>query len=84
MKREVTIKTKNDIIGSWRIECPTCPLRKHTDALGLKAKTCASGIQTNAQGAVVINTCEHYQTDTIVTDNKGKTLTLECTKEGEQ
>jgi hypothetical protein len=84
MKREVTFKTENNIIGSWHLECPTCPLRKHTDALGEKPKACASGIHTNMQGPIVINKCVHYQYDTLASDDKSKTLTLECTKEDEQ
>ncbi len=85
MKREVTVKTKNDCIGSWRIMCPTCPLLVHSNALGLDPRPCASGISTNMQGAITMKTCEHYEKDSIAADaDADKKITLNCKKEDAQ
>jgi len=80
VKRIVTVTSENDCIGSWRIMCPTCPLLKHSEALGLDARPCASGISTKMQGAITMKTCEHYAKESIAADDQ-KVVTLECAKE---
>lgn len=80
MKRIVTVTSENDCIGSWRIMCPTCPLLPHSEALGMDARPCASGISTKMQGAITIKTCEHYEKESVAAD-ADKTVTLNCSKE---
>ena len=70
---------KESCLGAWEIICDDCQLKPHLDALGMKPKACAAGIQTNAQGVIPMSQCEHYEKDSI--KSKGKTLTLTCRKQ---
>jgi hypothetical protein len=81
-ERIVDIQYEKSSIGAWRVICPTCPLRKHLDALGMPAKACASGITTEMQCPVVINTCEFYEPESISSGDDGKEgIYIRCRKE---
>lgn len=69
---------KKSVVGAWQVVCDECPLKPHLEALGMKPKACIAGIQTNAQGAVPLAQCEHYEKDSI--KNENKVLTLTCKK----
>ena len=73
------VEKKDNPLGAWEIVCDTCPLRPHLEALNMKPKTCAAGIQTNCQGAVPLSQCEYYVKDSI--ESEGKRLTLLCRKQ---
>jgi len=79
VQRVVSVRLdKTNSLGSWEIICDACPLKPHLEALGMKAKACSAGIQTNVQGAVPLAQCEHYEKDSI--KSEGKKLTLMCRK----
>jgi len=59
------------------VKCPTCPALTHTNALGIKAWDCMSGIVTNIQGFVPVKTCPHYVSDSVAIDAE-KSVTLNC------
>jgi Na+/serine symporter len=59
------------------LTCPTCPALTHTNALGIKAWNCMSGIVTNIQGFVPVKTCPNYVADSVAIDAE-KTVTLKC------
>lgn len=70
---------KESCVGAWEIICDDCPIKPHLDALGMKPKSCAAGIQTNMQGAIPLAQCEHYENDSI--KSEGETLKLTCRKQ---
>lgn len=79
VQRIVSVRLdKTNSLGAWEIICDDCPLKPHLEALGMKAKACSAGIQTNVQGAVPLAQCEHYEKDSI--KSEGKKLTLMCRK----
>lgn len=71
-----TVELHEGEAGIFGIDCSTCPLKVHTDALGQKAPDCVHGIITNMQGAIPMGTCKYYEKDSIATE--GKTLEILC------
>lgn len=65
--------------GIFSINCADCPLKPHLEALGMEPRPCVAGITTNVQGPVPIDTCEHYQQESIKLEENN--LTINCTKE---
>jgi hypothetical protein len=79
VRRIVKIQLDNtSCLGAWEVICDGCPLKPHLDALGMKPKACAAGIQTNIQGVLPLSKCEHYENDSINGD--GDKLTIVCRK----
>ena len=83
MTRTATFTAQDDTVGSWRITCASCPLKPHTDALGMPPTACISGIETNMQGHLPLKQCEFYKRDSLAGSGEGadKTLSIECLKE---
>jgi hypothetical protein len=78
MKREVTYTEEKG--GIFHIDCQTCPLIPAFQALDQKPQACVAGLVTNIQGHVPINTCKHYQKDSIANEPEKK-LSIICGKE---
>ena len=79
MQRKVEVSQDlKSIIGAWQVNSQDCPLLPHLKALGKQPQDCASGIETNVQGPVVLKTCEHYAKDSIWED--GGILVINCQK----
>lgn len=75
--RIVTIDADpKSLTQSWAIKCATCPLKPHTNALGLPTQACASGVMTHVQGAVPLNMCKHYVRESVKFE--GDAVTARC------
>ena len=78
MKRIVTYKEESS--GIFHISCATCPLLPAFSELGKVPEACVAGIVTNVQGHMPLNTCRHYEKDSLANASE-KTLTVICNKE---
>jgi hypothetical protein len=77
MKRLVNYHEK---MGVFNIQCDTCPLNVHADALGVKRPDCVAGMATKVQGHIPIHHCEHYSKNSLANEPEKK-LSIQCGKE---
>ena len=74
--RDVVVETGE--AGWFGIKCPTCPLLPHLNALSQSPRPCTAGIFTNMQGAVPLNSCEHYVKNSAEPGKGKKPATIKC------